>query len=266
MSEAPLSVVAATKLPITSPLVNGIPGFTSGFSAFLVGMKLVLPGGGLFRYAVAPVVLSALVLVGLAVGAFFGAKYWLVEWLEASWVGWLGGVLAFIVTLVIAYFLLAPVMTIFVPLFIDPICEKVHIKYTGRELIGERSSQAFIRRQLYAMVQSLKWLLVVLVVQIPLMVLSLVTVVVSVVAIPINAVIQGADLMDCSLSLRDQNLSQKLAWTKKNLWASAGLGAAASLVMLVPGLNLFVMPAGAAGATLLMIAADGGQQDSSEQT
>ena len=252
------------KLPITAPLPRGLAGFVSGFSAFLVGLKLVFPGGGLFRYALAPVIISAFVLTGVAVGAFFGAKYWLVEWLNESWVGWLGGLLAFLLTLVISYFLFAPVMTVFAPLFIDPICEKVHIKYTGNELIGERSAQAFLRRQLFALFQSLKWTLVVLLVQLPLAILALLTVVVAAVAIPVNAVIQGADLLDCPLALRDYNFSRKMSWNKRHFWPATGLGTAASLLLLVPGLNLFVMPAGAAGATLLMIAADGGEPDSTE--
>ena len=104
---------APLPLPITVPPPGGTRGLVSGFSAFLTGLKLVLPGGGLFKYAIAPVVVSAIVLVGVAIGAFFGAKYLLVEWLEESWIGWLGGVLAFILTLLLAYFLFVPVMTIF---------------------------------------------------------------------------------------------------------------------------------------------------------
>ena len=243
-------------LPITTPLKRGLAGFVSGFSAFVVGLRLVVPGGGLFRYAIAPIAVSALVLTGIAIGAFFGAKYWLVESFEESWVGWLGGVLAFLLTLVISYFLFVPVMTIFAPLFIDPICEQVHLRYTGRELIGERSAQAFMKRQMFAIVQSLKWTAVVLLIQLPLLVASLLTVVVTFIAIPVSAVIQGADLMDYPLALRHYTASKKLGWAKRHFWPASGMGTAASLLMLIPGLNLFIVPAGAAAATVLMLAAD----------
>lgn len=249
------------KLPLTTPLPTGMAGFVAGFSAFAVGVKLVLPGGGMFRHALAPVLLSAVVLTAVAIGAFFGAKFWLVEWFEESWIGWLGGVLAFLLTLVISYFLFMPVMSIFAPLFIDPICEKVHLKYSGKEFLGERSAQAFLKRQFFAFLQALKWTLIVLLVQIPLALLSLLTVVVAVVAVPVSAMIQGADLMDNALSMRDYGLRRKLGWVRRYRWAAAGLGAGAGLLMLVPGLNLFVMPAGAAGATMLMIAADGGETE-----
>jgi len=255
----------ARALPITTPLPTGTAGFVSGFSAFLVGLKLVLPGGGLFRYALAPIILSMFVATGVAVGAFFAAKYWMVEWLQESWAGWLGGVLAFVLTLVIAYFLFVPVMSMFAPLFIDPICEKVHQRYTGTDLIGERSAQQFLKRQLFALVQSIKWLLVVLLIQLPLAISAMLTGVMAAVAVPVSAVIMGADLLDNPLSLRDYNLSRKLAFLKQNFWPAAGLGTAASLLMLVPGLNLFVPTAGAAAATLLMVATASGNPESTEQ-
>lgn len=251
-------------LPISSPLPPGLRGFVSGFAALLIGLKLVLPGGRLFRYALAPIVVSAFVLLGIAVGAFFAAKYWMVVWFEESWIGWLGGVLAFLLTGLISYFLFVPVMTVFAPLFIDPICEKVHVRYTGRELIGPRSAQAFLKRQLFAIGQSLKWTAVVLFIQLPLAVLALFTIVFAVVAIPVNAIIQGADLMDYPLALRDLTLSEKLRWTRVHFWPCTGMGAAASLLLFVPGLNLFVVPAGAAAATVLMLATDGGGGQSAE--
>ncbi|MCB9933966.1 MAG: EI24 domain-containing protein [Planctomycetes bacterium] len=254
----------AKPLPITTPLPGGLKGFVSGFSAFAVGLKLVFPGGGLFRYALAPIVLSVFVLTGVAAGAFFAAKYWLVEWLQQGWAGWLGGVLAFLLTLVIAYFLFVPVMTVFAPLFIDPICEKVHQRYTGADLIGERSAQQFIKRQLFALVQSLKWTLVVLLIQLPLAIGALLTGVLAFVAIPVGAIIMGADLMDYPLALKHYTVSRKLGWSKRHFWPAVGMGSAASLLLLVPGLNLFVAPAGAAAATLLMMATGGGSPESSE--
>jgi uncharacterized protein involved in cysteine biosynthesis len=252
------------KLPISTPLPKGLSGFVSGFAAFIVGLKLVLPGGGLFRYALAPIVVSALVLTAVAIGAFFGVKAWLMDWLQQGWVGWLGGVLAFLLTALLAWFLFVPVMTIFAPLFIDPICERVHVRYTGRELIGPRSAQAFLRRQLFAILQALKWTAVVLFIQLPLAVLALFTVVFAVVAVPVGAVIQGADLMDYPLALRHYTLRDKIRWSKTHFWPCAGVGTAASLLLFVPGLNLFVVPAGAAAATVLMLATDSGGGQSAE--
>jgi CysZ protein len=253
-------------LPVSSPPPPGPRGFVSGFSAFMVGLKLVVPGGGLFRYAIAPVLVCAFVMLGLAVGAFFGARHLLLEWLEQSWIGWLGGALAFVLAVLLAYFLFVPVMSLFAPLFIDPICERVYARYTGRELIGEKSAAHFIRRQLFAIVQSIKWLLIVLLIQIPLTIGAMLTGVLALAAVPVGAVIMGADLMDYPLALKHYTLKGKLGWARGNFWAAFGLGVGASLFLLIPFANLFVVPAGAAAATILAIATEAGELKTPEQT
>jgi uncharacterized protein involved in cysteine biosynthesis len=255
--------VNTPNLPITKPLPSGVRGFVAGFSAFLVGLKLVLPGGGLFKFAIAPVLISGFVLVGLALGAFFGVAGWLTtELSEQQWLAWLGGFAAFLITLLLAYFLFTPVMQLFGPAFMDPICEQVHRKYTGQTLIGERSAQAWVFRQLWAIVPSLKWLVVSICIQVPLTIIGLLTVVGLVIAVPINAIIQGADLMDNPLGCREWPFKRRLGWYKANFAATLGLGTASSLVLLVPGLNLFMLPAGVAAATLMMLAEErqGGTQ------
>lgn len=245
-------------LPISQPLPRGVRGFVAGFGAFMVGLKLVLPGGGLFRYALAPVLVSALVLVLLALGVFFGVSAWLGgELRQTQWLAWLGGFAAFLVTLLLAYFLFTPVMQLFGPAFLDPICEQVHRRHTGRTLIGERSGQAWVLRQIWAIVPSAKWLVISLCIQLPLMVAGLITVVGLVIAVPVNAILQGADLMDNPLGCRDWKLGRRLGWYRANFAATLGLGTASSLVLLVPVLNLFMLPAGVAAATVMMLAAEG---------
>lgn len=233
-------------------------GFVAGFGAFFVGLKLVLPGGKLFRYALAPVLVSALVLVMLAFAVFFTVAVWLsAELRESQWLAWLGGFAAFLITLLLAYFLFTPVMQLFGPVFLDPICEQVHRRYTGQTLIGERSGQAWVVRQLGAIVPSLKWLVISLGIQLPLMVVGLLTVVGLVIAVPVNAILQGADLMDNPLGCREWRFARRMNWYKDNFMATLGLGTASSLVLLVPVLNLFMLPAGVAAATVMMLAAEG---------
>ena len=131
-------------LPISAPLPQGFGGLISGLSAFTVGLKLVMPGGRLFRYAVVPAILSVLILTGLAVGAWIVAQSYLADWMEAQdwpgWLAWVGGVLAFLAAVMLAWFLYVPLLAIFGPLFFDPICEQVHLRYTGQALIGSRSA------------------------------------------------------------------------------------------------------------------------------
>ncbi|MBE7493220.1 MAG: EI24 domain-containing protein [Planctomycetes bacterium] len=255
------------KLPVATPLPSGLRGFVAGFAAFLVGLRLVLPGGGLFRWALAPVLASALVLGGLAAGAFLGVWAWLDGMLQDwRWLAWLGGLAALIVTLLLAYFLFTPVMGLFGPLFMDPICEQVHIRYAGGPIADAAQAPSFARRQLRAVVVSLKWLVISLAVQLPLAVVGLITVAGLVIAVPVNALLQGVDLMDNPLGLRNWPLGRRLGWCRRHTMATLGIGAAASLCLLVPGLNLFMLPAGVAGATVLMVAAGPAQTNSGEQS
>ncbi|MCC6466571.1 MAG: EI24 domain-containing protein [Planctomycetes bacterium] len=251
---------APRPLPVSTPLPQGFRGAVSGISAFLAGLKMCLPGGALFRFTALAAFVSALVLVALAWVAFavvgVGLSSWLQEQGWASWLGWLGGVLAFVVALVVAYFLFTPVMTLLGPIFLDPLCERVHVLYTGRELGGPRTSRKFLQRQVSAALQALKWLLLSLLVELPLAVLTMITGVAVVISVPVSALLQGVDLMDTPHSLREYTLSRKLAWAKAHKWPVGGLGAATALCLWVPVLNLFALPAGVAGATILMLAAE----------
>jgi uncharacterized protein involved in cysteine biosynthesis len=249
-----------SKLPITAPLPTGWRGVVSGAAAFMAGFKLVAPGGGMFRHAIAPVLLSILILSAITFGAFFAVKAWLEPWLAemewAVWISWLGGALAFVLALVVSYFLVEPVMTLLGPLFIDPVCEKTHVRYTGHELIGRRSAQAFIRRQMFAVVQSIQWTAVSLFVELPLALIGLLTFVGVALTGAISSMLRGLDLMDYPHSCRQLKLREKLAWARRYPGAVLGLGGAASVCKLIPVLNLFATVAGAAGATMLMVAAD----------
>jgi uncharacterized protein involved in cysteine biosynthesis len=253
-------VTPPAPLPVSAPLPRGVPGMLSGTAAFLWGLKAVLPGGGLFRYALAPALISLLVLGVLVAGAFLGVSALLGGWLEARewpvWLAWLGGAFAAVLALLLAYFTFTPVMILFGPLFMDPICERVHLQYAGAPLLGPRSAQNLLKRQAFAVVQALKWTLVSLFIEMPLAVLALFTVVGSAAAVPVRAAVRGLDLLDYPLALRHFTLTRKLQWARENPMATLGLGGAASLAMFVPLVNLFVVPAGAAAATVLMIAAE----------
>lgn len=251
-----------SRLPVTAPLPAGWRGVVSGAAAFTAGLRLVAPGGGMFRYAIVPVLLSVLILSAVTFGAFFAVKAWITPWLAemewAIWISWLGGALAFVLALVVSYFLIEPVMTLLGPLFIDPVCEKTHVHYTGRDLIGRRSAQAFLRRQMFAVVQSIQWTAVSLFVELPLALIGLLTFVGIAVTGAISSMLRGVDLMDYPHSCRQFTLREKLRWARHYPGAVLGLGGAASVCKLIPVLNLFATPAGAAGATMLMIAARDG--------
>lgn len=246
-------------LPIDAPLAENWRGFFTGINAFFAGLKLVAPGGGLFRYALAPALLSLLVLLGGVLLGWFLLHGWISEWIAqqgwASWLGWLGSALVFVLALLLAYFLFMPVMALLAPLFIDPIVERVYERYTGRPLVPPQT-RSFMRRQMGAFVLSAKLMVVGLVIELPLALLALFTGVGAIIAVPIRGWLQGGDLLDNPLGMRHLRVRERYGLFWRWRWSVTGLGAACDLAMLVPVLNLLVLAAGAAGATLLLISSE----------
>jgi uncharacterized protein involved in cysteine biosynthesis len=243
------------------PIPENWRGAITGAQAFVRGLKLVAPGGGLFKYAILPALASLVVLAGLVVLAWFLVHTWLGDWVASHgwWSGWtwIGGVLAVVLAALLAWFLFFPAMNLFAPLFLDPICEEVYRRHTGRELRGRLTASSFARRQWSALVQSLKIICTTAVIELPLAIFALLTTVGSIVAFPINGWLGGADLLDNPLALKHLTFRERLRFCARYKWATAGLGATAGLAMFVPVLNLLVVAAGTAGATLLVIQAEG---------
>jgi CysZ protein len=207
-----------------------------------------------------PAIVSLVVLVTLAALAWFIVQTWLGGWIEQQgwWQGlaWLGGLLAFLIALFLAWFLFFPVMNLFAPIFLDPICEEVYRRHTGRELHGRHSASSMMKRQWFALVQSAKIFATTAMVELPLAIFALVTTIGSIVAFPVNGWLGGADLLDNPLALKHLAFRERLAFAWRYRWATAGLGGMAGLAMFIPVLNLLVVAGGTAGATLLMIQAE----------
>ena len=246
-------------LPIESPLPQTWHGLYCGIKAFMAGLRLVAPGGGLFRYAIAPGLVSLFVLAGGVLLGWWLLQGWLTAWIAqqgwGSWLGWLGSAVVFVMAVLIAYFLFMPVMALMAPIFIDPIVERVYERYTGLKIAPD-DSRSFLHRQLGATLLSGKITLVSLVIELPLALFALFSGVGAVVAIPIRGWIQGGDLLDSPLGMRKWGIRRRYAFFARHKWAVAGLGICSDLAMLIPILNLLVLAAGAAGATLILIASE----------
>jgi uncharacterized protein involved in cysteine biosynthesis len=117
---------------------------------------------------------------------------------------------------------------------------------------------------MFAVVQSIQWTAISVFVELPLALIGLLTFVGVAVTGAISAMLRGVDLMDYPHSCRQFTLRGKLRWARRFPGAVLGLGGAASVCKLIPVLNLFATPAGASGATMLMIAAEGGPASASK--
>lgn len=79
----------------------------------------------------------------------------------------------------------------------------------------------------------------------------------AVVTIPLKFIVSALmvawDFLDYPLGLRGANVTQRIAFVTGNFWAVLLFGSLSALVLLVPGLGLFLLPMGAAGATRMVL-------------
>jgi CysZ protein len=79
----------------------------------------------------------------------------------------------------------------------------------------------------------------------------------AVVVTPLEFVVVAAllawNFLDYPLGLRGLNLGQRLQWIRGHFWAFIAFGLAWSVVLLIPGVFLLLLPMGVAGATRLAV-------------
>ena len=80
------------------------------------------------------------------------------------------------------------------------------------------------------------------------------------VTVPLKFVVTGVlaayDLLDYPLSQRGQSVADRVAFIRANLAAVLGFGVATAALLLIPGVGLFLLPFGVAGATRMVVDAD----------
>jgi uncharacterized protein involved in cysteine biosynthesis len=87
----------------------------------------------------------------------------------------------------------------------------------------------------------------------------------AVVTIPLKFVVTGLlaayDLLDYPLSVRGHSVGDRMVFIRHNFGEVLGFGVATAALLLVPGMALFLLPFGVAGATSMVVSADGDAPD-----
>ncbi len=82
----------------------------------------------------------------------------------------------------------------------------------------------------------------------------------SVVTVPLKLIVTGLaaayDLLDYPFSVRGVDVAARIAFMRANFWAVLGFGVSAAALLLIPGMALFLLPFGVAGAARLVVAGD----------
>jgi CysZ protein len=228
--------------------MNPIARFLQGINFFFSGLGMLARYPSLFGLALIPIVLTVIVLLGLALGAAWLLGQGLQESAMIAADGrLLLQAIAFLLVLFVAYLIYLPLTRIFFAPFSEKLSHKTS-ELSGMTSLTERELGFFT-----SIWEGVK----LVVVQIVIVVLVLLlTLVLPPVGVPLGIFITicfcGVDFLDVPLSLRGMSLRQKvdLLWRSRAL--VLGFAVAGYVLLHVPVLNLLALPVGVIGATRLV--------------
>lgn len=252
-------------------------GFARGLSYALRGGRFVyFQHPKLARYWVLPILITGVALASVFYGAGtlhddLGGAVWSLlpeSWSEATGVlGWLATALRWLVELVagllitlLGLVLVLVLSSVIAAPFNDALSEAVeHI------LTGGAPPPFSLRRMLADIVRTIRLevgkVLLYAVIVGPMFLASFflpgIGQVISIVGFALTAVYLGIDYVDWPAARRDWSVGDRIAFTRRQLPAMAGFGTGVWVLLFIPLVNLFFMPAAVAGGTMLFLAMNG---------
>ena len=254
-------------------VVKSPVGFLRGLSYALRGMRFVyFKHPKLARYWLFPVLITGVALFAVFYGAGsynedIGGALWSLfpeSWNEAS--GWVGGLLSalrWIIELIagILFALLGLVLVLILSSvvaapFNDALSEAVEQILTGADAPAfsfSRMLADIVRTVRLEIGKALLYLLVVGPMFLASFIIPGVGQVISLVGFALTAVYLGIDYVDWPAARRDWSVSDRVAFTRRQLPAVAGFGTGVWVLLFIPLVNLLFMPAAVAGGTMLFV-------------
>lgn len=243
--------------------MSGPGRFLRGAAWLPRGAGTVLAGRGLLRWAVLPILASLFAFVILLAGAVWLAAHFAGQAGGGGWGtlwGWLAGVGAFLVVIVAGFFTFGMLAALVAAPFNEILSQATERLLTGST--GEVRDRSFAADMLRAALAAAR-LFALEVLAAALCLLLFLVPVAGAVLSPVLFAAQGAfflalAFLDYPLDRRKLGVRGKLAFCRRHAAEVMGFGAAVYLVMMVPLLNVLMVPAAAAGATRLYLDAAGG--------
>lgn len=224
------------KRHVVGDLIRGV-----GF--YLSGVKMLRRHPSLLAISLIPIGATVLLLLGLATAAAWGIGELTNGLLSGPW-RYLAQAIILILGLLIGWFIYLPLARILLAPFAESLSRRT------MRIVGDEPTTAVDNWR--ALREGARLVALQIVITLAGMALSALF---PPVAIPIGltlaVMMASLDFIDVPLSVSGWSLRQKLALLGHNKALTAGFGAAACASLLVPGLNLLLLPAGIIGATLL---------------
>jgi CysZ protein len=228
--------------------MNPITRFFQGIKFFLNGAWMLFRYPRLFALALIPIVLTIVVLLGLAWGS---------AWLVGEWLTTSGGVpgegifivqvLALLLVLFIAYLIYLPLTRIFLAPFSDKLSRKTSELSGAPGLMG---SELGILKSIWEGVK----LVTVQLILVGFILIA--TLLFAPVGVPLGIFMTicfcGVDFVDVPLSVRGWSFRQKVQFLWGHRAMVLGFALAAYVLLHIPVVNLLALPVGVIGGALLV--------------
>ncbi len=228
--------------------MNPITRFFQGIHFFLSGLRMLFRYPRLLGLALIPIVLTVVVLLGLA----WAGAWWIGQGVEQSALVSTDGrlllqALAVLLVFFVAYLIYLPLTRIFLAPFSDKLSRKTS-ELSGVPAITESDLSFFKSIWEGVKLVTVQLILVGLIL--------IVTLFFAPLGVPLGIVLTicfcGVDFVDVPLSVRSLSFRQKVRF----LWSSRaiilGFAVAAYVLLHVPVVNLLALPVGVIGGTLLV--------------
>lgn len=240
-------------------LSTGLGDLRRGFAALRANPRC-------WRYVVMPALVTAVLLVGLVLGVRHVSDP-LVGWVALHLPHWLAGIVGGVLHVLVVIGLAAGALVIFVPLaglIAGPFAERLS-EHLEQAITGEPGSPfsfgELIQGLWMAIGHGLRRLLASLGALFVILAIGWIPVVGTIAALVATlwfaARSAAYDSYDAVLGRRMMSYGDKMRYLARYRGRTTGLGVAVALLLFVPGLNLFALGLGAAGATVASLALEG---------
>lgn len=228
--------------------MNPFARFFQGINFYFGGLGMLVRYPSLFTLAIIPIILTVLVFIGLA----WGSAWTIGQWLQQSQIIPPEGqilirALLLLLVLFVMYLMYLPLTRIFLAPFSDKLSHKTSV------LSGATSKATNELGFFRAIWEGMKLVALQLVI---VGIVLLLTIFVPPVGVPLGVFVTicfcGIDFLDVPLSMRGMPMRQKFAFLWRSRARVLGFALAGYLLLHIPVLNLFVLPIGVIGATLLV--------------
>lgn len=235
--------------------------FAAGAGYLLKGFRLIRQPG-LRRYFVAPVIVNIIVfasLIGFGVIRFAEITQKILPQGDGLWAGMAGlivWVLFGLVVLVLGFFLFSLVVNFIGAPFNGLLSEKVERQLSPATLDTRPRKSHFFADIIPSIVGEIRKAVVFLAIAVILMVLVVipgVNIIAAPLALFFTAWMLALEYLSYPMNNHNKGFSEVRRWLRKHRMLGLGFGVAVATAMLVPIVNLIVMPAAVAGATALWV-------------